>query len=144
MCPGGSYNEQPSDPNGSATVLPGNKPVIQSTVRGGLGPFRLLTLASENLEEYTNFSEFSRLQVLMCSDASRSTQMSGKSWMKDAYRPSFAGFVNVDFKDKKISLRSLVDNSVVESFGAGGKTCITSRVYPTSTSVRIQQWDREC
>ncbi|MCD7449680.1 hypothetical protein HAX54_001109 [Datura stramonium] len=30
------------------------------------------------------------------------------------------------------SLRSLgVDNSVVESFGAGGKTCITSRVYPT-------------
>lgn len=24
-----------------------------------------------------------------------------------------------------------IDKSVVESFGAGGKTCITSRVYPT-------------
>lgn len=24
-----------------------------------------------------------------------------------------------------------IDNSVVESFGAGGKTVITSRVYPT-------------
>lgn len=23
-----------------------------------------------------------------------------------------------------------IDNSVVESFGAGGRTCITSRVYP--------------
>lgn len=25
-----------------------------------------------------------------------------------------------------------IDNSVVESFGANGKTCITSRVYPKS------------
>lgn len=24
-----------------------------------------------------------------------------------------------------------IDHSVVESFGGGGKTCITSRVYPT-------------
>ena len=24
-----------------------------------------------------------------------------------------------------------IDHSVVESFGVGGKTCITSRVYPT-------------
>lgn len=74
------------------------------------------------------------------------------------YKPSFAGYVDVDLADKKLSLRSLVsshlnslliylfhtnfacfnnliifqiDHSVVESFGAGGKTCITSRVYPT-------------
>ncbi|KAL0347033.1 UNVERIFIED_CONTAM: Beta-fructofuranosidase, insoluble isoenzyme 1, partial [Sesamum calycinum] len=62
-----------------------------------------------------------------------STLMNGNSSMKDgkdAYRPSFAGFVNVDLKDKKLSLRSLIDHSVVESFGAGGRTCITSRVYP--------------
>ncbi|XP_011094539.1 beta-fructofuranosidase, insoluble isoenzyme 1-like [Sesamum indicum] len=98
-----------------------------STVEGGLGPFGLLTLASENLEEYTPvFFRVFKAQdnqhlVLMCSDASRSTLMSGKSSMKegkDPYRPSFAGFVNVDLKDKKISLRSLIDNSVV-------------RVYPT-------------
>ncbi|KAL0374845.1 UNVERIFIED_CONTAM: Beta-fructofuranosidase, insoluble isoenzyme 1 [Sesamum radiatum] len=59
-----------------------------------------------------------------------STGMSGKSLTKDAYRPLFEGFVNVDLKDN-ISLRSLSDNSVVESFGAGGKTCTTFRVYPT-------------
>ncbi|EYU35516.1 hypothetical protein MIMGU_mgv1a025972mg [Erythranthe guttata] len=110
-----------------------------STVEGGLGPFGLLTLASQNLEEYTPvFFRIFRNQdkhiVLMCSDASRSTLMDGKSHIKDgkdAYRPSFAGFVNVDLKENKLSLRSLIDNSVVESFGAGGKTCITSRVYPT-------------
>lgn len=83
-------------------------------------------------------------------------------------KSSFAGYVDVDLKDNKLSLRSLVssrssltkhlgelcpilsiqthsltyffrclfiylqiDNSVVESFGAGGKVCITSRAYPT-------------
>lgn len=159
-----------------------------STVEGGLGPFGLITLASQNLEEYTPvfFRVFKdqgqQHLVLMCSDASRytnsilyvcmyilskskyyyflchrSTLRDGKSHMKDgkdAYKPSFAGFVNVELKDKKLSLRSLVcifdhllwlrkvhavkyinllqiDNSVVESFGAGGKTVITSRVYPT-------------
>ncbi|KAI8014326.1 Beta-fructofuranosidase, insoluble isoenzyme 1 [Camellia lanceoleosa] len=50
---------------------------------------------------------------------------------KKLYKPLFAGFVNVDLAQNILSLRSLIDNSVVESFGAGGKTCITSRVYPT-------------
>ncbi|KAL0289690.1 UNVERIFIED_CONTAM: Beta-fructofuranosidase, insoluble isoenzyme 1 [Sesamum radiatum] len=112
-----------------------------STVQGGLGPFGLLTLASENLEEFTPVffrvfkAQDNKHLVLMCSDASRSTLMSGKSLMKDgkdAYRPSFGGFVNVDLKDKKITLRSLIDNSVVESFGAGGKTCITSGLSNSS------------
>ncbi|KAL4309160.1 hypothetical protein GQ457_01G015280 [Hibiscus cannabinus] len=103
-----------------------------STVQGGVGPFGLLTLASENLEEYTPvffrvFKGQDKQVVLLCSDASSS------SLRKDGlYRPSFAGFVDVDLADKKkISLRSLIDHSVVESFGGGGKTCITSRVYPT-------------
>ncbi|KAL0410135.1 UNVERIFIED_CONTAM: Beta-fructofuranosidase, insoluble isoenzyme 1 [Sesamum latifolium] len=35
-----------------------------STVEGGLGPFGLLTLASDNLEEYTpSSSEFSRIKT---------------------------------------------------------------------------------
>ncbi|KAK7400868.1 hypothetical protein VNO78_12176 [Psophocarpus tetragonolobus] len=47
------------------------------------------------------------------------------------YKPSFAGFVDVDLAtDMKLSLRSLIDHWVVESFGAGGKTNILSRVYP--------------
>ncbi|TYI10813.1 hypothetical protein ES332_A09G166900v1 [Gossypium tomentosum] len=51
--------------------------------------------------------------------------------MTNVYKPMFGGFVDVDLSDRKLSLRSLIDNSVVESFAAGGKTCITSRVYPT-------------
>ncbi|KAG8374098.1 hypothetical protein BUALT_Bualt11G0095600 [Buddleja alternifolia] len=103
-----------------------------STVQGGLSPFGILTLASQNLEEYSPvflrvFKAQNKHIVLMCSDASRSTLKDGTG----AYRPSFAGFVDVDLTGKKISLRSLIDHSVVESFGAGGKTCITSRVYPT-------------
>ena len=47
-----------------------------SNVQGGVGPFGLLTLASENLEEYTPvffrvFKAPERHVVLMCSDARR-------------------------------------------------------------------------
>ncbi|EPS71507.1 hypothetical protein M569_03251, partial [Genlisea aurea] len=106
-----------------------------STVEGGLGPFGLVTLASENMEEFTPvfFRVFkhdndNRHLILMCSDASRSSLKKEVG----AYRPSFAGFLDVDLsKKKKLSLRSLIDNSVVESFGERGKTCISSRVYPT-------------
>ncbi|KAH8485343.1 hypothetical protein H0E87_026952 [Populus deltoides] len=97
---------------------------------GGLGPFGLLTLASENLEEFTPvffrvFKAADKHKVLLCSDA-RSSSLG-----KELYKPSFAGFVDVDLTDKKLSLRSLIDHSVVESFGAGGRIAISSRVYPT-------------
>lgn len=47
-----------------------------STVQGGVGPFGLLTLASEHLEEYTPvffriFKAKGKHVVLMCSDAKR-------------------------------------------------------------------------
>ncbi|XP_074285941.1 beta-fructofuranosidase, insoluble isoenzyme 1 [Silene latifolia] len=102
-----------------------------STVKGGVGPFGLLTLASDNLEEYTPVffrifkDQSNKHVVLLCSDATSS------SLGKNLYKPSFAGFVNVDLADKKLSLRSLIDHSVIESFGEGGKTCILSRVYPS-------------
>nr|CAB76674.1 invertase, putative [Solanum tuberosum] len=101
-------------------------------VQGGLGPFGLATLATENLEEnspvfFRVFKAQQNYKVLLCSDAKRSTL----KFNETMYKVSFAGFVDVDLADKKLSLRSLIDNSVIESFGAGGKTCITSRVYPT-------------
>lgn len=34
-------------------------------------------------------------------------------------------------KGEKLSMRILVDHSIVESFAQEGRTCITSRVYPT-------------
>ncbi|KAL9227694.1 hypothetical protein vseg_003351 [Gypsophila vaccaria] len=102
-----------------------------STVKGGVGPFGLLTLASDHLEEYTPvfFRIFkdqpNKHVVLLCSDATSS------SLGQNLYKPSFAGFVDVDLSDNKLALRTLIDHSAIESFGAGGKTCILSRVYPT-------------
>ncbi|KAI7734109.1 hypothetical protein M8C21_010801 [Ambrosia artemisiifolia] len=102
-----------------------------ATVQGGLGPFGLLTLASSKLDEYTPvfFRIFKttdkKYKVLFCSDATPS------SLNKNEYKPSFGGFVDVDLTTKKLSLRSLIDHSVVESFAEGGKTVISSRVYPT-------------
>ena len=47
-----------------------------SAVQGGLGPFGLLTLASEKLEEHTPvffriFEDKNKHSILLCSDASR-------------------------------------------------------------------------
>nr|AJG44464.1 cell wall invertase [Lilium davidii var. unicolor] len=101
-------------------------------VNGGVGPFGLLVLASADMEEKTAvfiriFKASNKHVVLMCHDSSKS------SARPELWKQSFGGFVDVDVeKGKKISLRSLIDNSVVESFGAGGKTCITSRVYPVN------------
>ncbi|KAK5804095.1 hypothetical protein PVK06_031744 [Gossypium arboreum] len=103
----------------------------KSRVQGAIGPFGLLAFATEKLEEFSPvFFRIFKAQnnkhvVLMCSDAEPSTVMT------NVYKPMFGGFVDVDLSDRKLSLRSLIDNSVVESFAAGGKTCITSRVYPT-------------
>ncbi|KAK6231856.1 hypothetical protein SCA6_001929 [Theobroma cacao] len=77
-----------------------------SKVKGEVGPFGLLTLASKNLEEYTPvsfrvFQTSKKHVVLLCSDARSSSLKDG------LYKPSFAGFVDVDLADKKLSLRSL-------------------------------------
>ncbi|RWR83562.1 beta-fructofuranosidase, insoluble isoenzyme 1-like protein [Cinnamomum micranthum f. kanehirae] len=99
-------------------------------VEGVIGPFGLKVLASKGLEEYTAifFRVFKAKQdhvVLMCSDQSRSSKE------LDIDKTTYGGFVDVNMVDRRISLRSLIDHSVVESFGGGGRTCITTRVYPT-------------
>ncbi|XP_066164609.1 beta-fructofuranosidase, insoluble isoenzyme 3 [Oryza sativa Japonica Group] len=109
--------------------------------RGGVGPFGLWVLASDELKERTAvfFSVFKRDDadvarvdggkkhvVLTCNDPSRS------SYAEQLYKPTYAGFVDVDIAPTgKISLRTLIDHSVVESFGGHGKTAILARVYPT-------------
>ncbi|KAH9320241.1 hypothetical protein KI387_022010, partial [Taxus chinensis] len=94
------------------------------------GPFGLLLLASKDLAEHT--SVFFRvglhqneMKLLMCSDQSRS------SLQADVDKTTYGSFVHFSMKKKSVSLRVLVDHSIVESFAEGGKTCITSRVYPT-------------
>ncbi|KAL6634221.1 hypothetical protein ACP70R_026892 [Stipagrostis hirtigluma subsp. patula] len=103
-----------------------------ANVKGGVGPFGLWVLASPNLEEKTAvfFRVFravdNRCMVLMCTDPTMS------SLKPDIYKPTFAGFVDTNITQRgAITLRTLIDGSVIESFGDGGKTCILSRVYPT-------------
>ncbi|TKY48269.1 Beta-fructofuranosidase, cell wall isozyme [Spatholobus suberectus] len=101
-----------------------------AAVKGGLGPFGLLVFASRGLQEYTAvFFRVFRYQnkklVLMCSDQSRS------SLNKDNDMTTYGTFVDMDPLHEKLSLRTLIDHSVVESFGGEGRACITARVYPT-------------
>ncbi|CAL0326071.1 unnamed protein product [Lupinus luteus] len=100
-----------------------------SAVRSGLGPFGLLVLASKGLQEYTSvFFRIFKYQhknlVLLCSDQSRSSLDS------DIDKTTYGTFVDLDPLHEKLSLRSLIDHSVVESFGGEGRACITTRVYP--------------
>ncbi|KAL8498982.1 hypothetical protein ACS0TY_022079 [Phlomoides rotata] len=99
-----------------------------ASVEGAFGPFGLLVLASDDLTEQTAiffriFKHGAKNVVLMCSDQSRS------SLQTTVKEPIFGTFLDVD-PNHEISLRTLVDHSMVESFGGKGKSCITSRAYP--------------
>ncbi|OVA04096.1 Glycoside hydrolase [Macleaya cordata] len=100
-----------------------------SVLGGKVGPFGLLVLASKNLEEQTAiffkvFKDHNRYVVVMCSDQSRSSLGEGLD------KTTYGAFVEIDPVHEKLSLRTLIDHSIVESFGGDGKTAITARVYP--------------
>ncbi|XP_043704813.1 beta-fructofuranosidase, insoluble isoenzyme CWINV1-like [Telopea speciosissima] len=100
-----------------------------ASVKGSLGPFGLLVLASKGLEEQTAiffrvFKAEKSYAVLMCSDQSRS------SLGQDLDKTTYGAFLDVDPLHEGLSLRSLIDHSIVESFGGKGKACFTARVYP--------------
>lgn len=101
-----------------------------ASVKGRLGPFGLLVLASKGLQEHTAvffriFKGRDKYVVLMCSDQSRS------SLNNENDKTTYGAFLDVDPARERLSLRSLIDHSIVESFGGKGKACITARVYPT-------------
>ncbi|GFP99340.1 beta-fructofuranosidase insoluble isoenzyme cwinv1 [Phtheirospermum japonicum] len=103
---------------------------MNASANGVFGPFGLLVLASEDLTEKTAvffriFKSDGKYVVLMCSDQS-SNRSSLKTHVKEAF---FGSFLDVDL-NQEISLRTLIDHSIVESFGGKGKSCITARVYP--------------
>ncbi|XBI44241.1 hypothetical protein VPH35_108902 [Triticum aestivum] len=97
---------------------------------GGLGPFGLVVLASDDMEEHTAvhlrvYKSKHKHMILMCSDLRRSSLRPG------LYKPAYGAFFEFDIeKERKISLRTLIDRSAVESFGGGGRVCIMARVYP--------------
>jgi len=98
--------------------------------RGVLGPFGLLVIAEKNLTEHTAVyfyvakSADGKLQTFFCHDESRS------SLATDLILGIHGSSVPV-LANETISVRTLVDHSIVESYAQGGRRCITSRVYPT-------------
>lgn len=101
-----------------------------ASVGGGIGPFGLLVLASKDMQEHTAvyfrvFKSQTKYVVLMCSDQSRSSLNDKND------KTSYGAFLNVNPSGEELSLRTLIDHSIVESFGGGGASCITARVYPT-------------
>ncbi|KAH7549583.1 hypothetical protein ACOSP7_025565 [Xanthoceras sorbifolium] len=98
--------------------------------RGALGPFGLLVLADESHSEQTPVYFYvvkgndGKLKTSFCTDQTRSSEAT------DVNKIIYGSFVPV-LEGEKLSLRTLVDHSIVESFAQGGRTSITSRVYPT-------------
>ncbi|KAM7494118.1 hypothetical protein LguiB_028727 [Lonicera macranthoides] len=98
--------------------------------RGAMGPFGLLVLSDENFIEqtpvyfYVSKDSEGNLTTFFCIDQSRSSEAT------DVDKSIYGSTVPV-LKDETLTMRILVDHSIVESFAQGGRTCITSRVYPT-------------
>ncbi|KAK2978503.1 hypothetical protein RJ640_027280 [Escallonia rubra] len=98
--------------------------------RGALGPFGLLVLADKNLTEQTPVYFYiakgadGNLKTFFCTDQSRSSEAT------DVDKSIYGSTVPV-LKGERLHMRILVDHSIVESFAQGGRSCITSRVYPT-------------
>ncbi|XP_010264216.1 PREDICTED: beta-fructofuranosidase, soluble isoenzyme I-like [Nelumbo nucifera] len=98
--------------------------------RGALGPFGLLVLADKSLAEQTPVYFYiakdidGHLKTFFCADESRS------SLANDVGKHVYGSLVPV-LDGEKLTMRLLVDHSIVESFAQGGRTVITSRVYPT-------------
>ncbi|MFS8032440.1 putative beta-fructofuranosidase [Helianthus anomalus] len=101
-----------------------------AATRGALGPFGLSVLAHDGLVEHTPVYFYvakavdGSLKTFFCADQSRS------STATDVDKSIYGNIVPV-LKGEKLSMRILVDHSIVESFAQEGRTCITSRVYPT-------------
>jgi beta-fructofuranosidase len=108
-----------------------------ASVQGGIGPFGLVVLASDNMEEHTvvHFRVYKSHQsymVLMCSDLRRlvlmvsasisliilhllflsetkNNNLHRSSLRSELYTPAYGGFFEVDLeRESKISLRTLV------------------------------------
>ncbi|TYI48146.1 hypothetical protein E1A91_D13G226000v1 [Gossypium mustelinum] len=100
-----------------------------ASVTGKFGPFGLLALATKDLTEQTAiffrvFRDHKDYKVLMCSDQKRS------SLRNELDKTTYGAFIDIDPQREMVSLRTLIDHSIIESFGGKGRSVITTRVYP--------------
>ncbi|MCO5589007.1 hypothetical protein L7F22_042971 [Adiantum nelumboides] len=102
------------------------------------GPFGVYVLSSIDLQEYT------RVYFYLIPKSIYNESTSYVSWktfiFNDLARSSLAshvdngthgGLVTIKEEEEQLDLRILVDHSIIETFAQGGRTVITSRVYPT-------------
>jgi sucrose-6-phosphate hydrolase SacC (GH32 family) len=95
-----------------------------AAARGALGPFGLLVLADRRRrgeQTAVYFYVDGSLATHFCQDESRSSRANDV----------VGSAVPVLEDEATLSLRVLVDHSIVESFAQGGRSTATSRVYPT-------------
>ncbi|KAL2606522.1 hypothetical protein GLYMA_09G231500v4 [Glycine max] len=99
--------------------------------RSAFGPFGILAIADDQLSELTpiyfhlsSTTKDGSLTTSFCVDETRSSKA------PDVSKLIFGSKAPV-LSDEKLSMRVLVDHSIIESFAQGGRTVITSRVYPT-------------
>ncbi|XP_019414171.1 PREDICTED: beta-fructofuranosidase, soluble isoenzyme I-like isoform X1 [Lupinus angustifolius] len=98
--------------------------------RRPLGPFGIVVIADDQLSEltpiYLTLSNTTNgtSTTYFCVDETRSSKA------PDVSKQVYESKVPV-FSDEKLSTRVLVDHSIIESFAQGGRSVITSRVYPT-------------
>jgi beta-fructofuranosidase len=92
------------------------------------GPFGVHVLATDDLRERTSIFFYvthdGNWKTLFCSNHSSS------SLQQDVDKTTYGSYVRVHKIDDVLTLRILVDHSIVESFAQDGRTVITSRVYP--------------
>nr|AAB58909.1 sucrose:sucrose 1-fructosyl transferase [Cichorium intybus] len=101
-----------------------------SVGRGVLGPFGIVVLADANRSEqlpvyfYIAKDTDGTSKTYFCADESRSsTDKDVGKWVYGSSVPVLGG--------ENYNMRLLVDHSIVEGFAQGGRTVVTSRVYPT-------------
>lgn len=98
--------------------------------RSSLGPFGILVIADQTLSELTPVffrpvnSTDGTLKTYFCADETRSSKA------PDVFKQVYGSTVPV-LEGEKLGMRVLVDHSIVESFAQGGRTVMTSRIYPT-------------
>nr|BAO09621.1 fructosyltransferase [Phleum pratense] len=102
-----------------------------AAARGALGPFGLLVHAAGDRrgEQTAIYFYVSRaldggLRTSFCNDESRSSRA------RDVVTRVVGSTVPV-LDGEALSMRVLVDHSIVQSFAMGGRSAVTSRVYPT-------------
>lgn len=95
------------------------------------GPFGVHVLASQDLQERTSIfyyvthdGQHGNWKTLVCADHSHS------SLQQDVDKTMYGSYVRVHKTDTSLTLRILVDHSIVETFAQSGRTVMTSRVYP--------------